>query len=432
MGNELAVVTPMPMVRGDDAGLDMSLARANAIVARQEGLRALVMEVLKDGTDYGEIPGTKKKCMMQSGAQKVAAFCDARSESEVQYVELPNGHCDIRVTCRLLHRATGAVVESGHGSCSTMEKKYRYRTAQRICPECRKDTIKISKQPGSIGDFYCFAKIGGCGAKFPKDDPDIAGQEQGQVENEDIYDVRNTVLKMADKRAYVAAVLRLAGLSDYFTQDMDEVAHEHTETVEREQKAARVRNAKPEQPSEAANEQAGYEAEQLKADQDTVKQFVAQQRRKVIDAQKDDSAFKDQLDELWKTICSEHLSRLDMKNADNAKREQMLRQFQLDAGRLVASFVDEVPFADTPKEATAPKKARSAPKSATKPEPAPAPTDAVIAAPDQQGAAFIAMLDADADFREHYEKQYDYYLREAYPRNEAHDLAYIDATKASN
>jgi hypothetical protein len=42
------------------------------------------------------------------------------------------------------------------------------------------------------------------------------------VKNPDVSDLVNTILKMADKRALVAATLIATGLSEYFTQDMDD------------------------------------------------------------------------------------------------------------------------------------------------------------------------------------------------------------------
>jgi hypothetical protein len=53
--------------------------------------------------------------------------------------------------------------------------------------------------------YFCWRKKDGCGALFPLGDKAIENQEVGRVENPDIADTYNTVLKMAKKRAQVDA-----------------------------------------------------------------------------------------------------------------------------------------------------------------------------------------------------------------------------------
>jgi uncharacterized protein (UPF0212 family) len=119
-----------------------------------------------------------------------------------------------------LHRGE-RLIASADGSCNSWEKKYRYRKAERVCPVCGQPAI-IKGKADYGGGFLCFAKKGGCGAKFPDDAPEIVGQEVGQVKNPDAAEQVNTILKMAQKRALVAAVLIATNASDYFTQDLDD------------------------------------------------------------------------------------------------------------------------------------------------------------------------------------------------------------------
>jgi hypothetical protein len=49
---------------------------------------------------------------------------------------------------------------------------------------------------------------------------DSSGKKYNNVENEDIADVYNTVLKMAKKRAQIDATLTVTGAADMFTQDL--------------------------------------------------------------------------------------------------------------------------------------------------------------------------------------------------------------------
>src|SRR5690606_9819605 len=126
------------------------------------------------------------------------------------------------VRCRLHHAPTGALLGSGMGSCSTRESKYAYRKSERKCPQCDKETIIKGKEEYG-GGWLCFAKRGGCGAKFGDKDPKITGQVVGRIEKPDVYDQHNTVLKMAIKRAHVAAILFVTCASEIFTQDVEDM-----------------------------------------------------------------------------------------------------------------------------------------------------------------------------------------------------------------
>ena len=108
------------------------------------------------------------------------------------------------------------------GSCSTREAKYAYRKAARKCPQCQAEAIIKGKEEFG-GGWVCFKKKGGCGAKFPDDDVAITGQSEGRMPNDDVADQYNTVLKMANKRSLVAAVLNATAASDIFTQDIEDM-----------------------------------------------------------------------------------------------------------------------------------------------------------------------------------------------------------------
>jgi len=69
-------------------------------------------------------------------------------------------------------------------------------------------------------EFYCWLKIGGCGARFAPNYEAIASQKIGQVANAEIFDQVNTLQKMAQKRALIGAVLLATSASEFFTQDV--------------------------------------------------------------------------------------------------------------------------------------------------------------------------------------------------------------------
>lgn len=185
-------------------------------------LRQLCKDALKVNLDFGVIPGTNgKNVLLLPGAQKIALYFNAAPTYSVVEKDFQNGHAEFRVTCQLVHRGNGHVIGEGLGSCSTMESKYRFRKAERVCPECSKPAI-IKGKTEYGGGWLCFKKKGGCGAKFADNAEAITSQPDGKTENENIHDVRNTVLKMAKKRAIVDAALSLGCASELFTQDLEE------------------------------------------------------------------------------------------------------------------------------------------------------------------------------------------------------------------
>lgn len=192
-------------------------------IKRRKNLITEVMrDVMIEGQHYGKIPGTNNKSLLKSGAEMIGMTFRLSPHFSVDTRELERGHREYSVQCTLT-AVDGTIAAVGLGLCSTMEAKYRYRYKQRTCPSCHQETVRKSKQ-GS-GGFYCWDKLGGCGKTFKSDDRQITNQRLGKVENEDISDQMNTVLKMAVKRSHVAAILFATGASDMFIQEEEAPAN---------------------------------------------------------------------------------------------------------------------------------------------------------------------------------------------------------------
>jgi hypothetical protein len=198
---------------------------AEGITNALEGLRAIrtfVKQQFKEGVDFGIIPGCgPKPTLFLPGAQKAMMYFNSRPKRTIERVDLGGGHVEYIITTKIVSRATKEYIGEGLGCCSTMESKYRYRKAERVCPKCGQPAI-INGKAEYGGGYVCFHKKGGCGAKFGKGDRSIEGQPQGNSENPDLYDVHNTVLKMGKKRADVDAAMTLGCLSELFTQDIED------------------------------------------------------------------------------------------------------------------------------------------------------------------------------------------------------------------
>lgn len=208
------VQVPQSIVKTDNLDICQVKERADLI-------QDLLKSVMVEGEHYGKIPGVSKNILFKAGAEKIGMVFRINPTYTVKQIDYDNFHRENQVTCTLTH-VNGVFVGQGVGSCSTLESKYRYRNAQRICPTCGVAAIIKGKEQYG-GGWVCYKKKNGCGAKYTDDDKLITSQEVGRVENPDIPDLWNTVLKMAKKRAHVDAVITATGASDIFTQDLDPV-----------------------------------------------------------------------------------------------------------------------------------------------------------------------------------------------------------------
>lgn len=190
----------------------------------QEVMRDVMIGPSKDnpaGVHYGTVPGTDKPSLYKAGAEKLCLVFRLAPEYDIVEKEHNGDHLTITSKCTLTHIPTGQKFGSALGSCSTMETKYAYRKGSRVCPECSSTAI-IKGKAEYGGGWLCYKPKGGCGAKFPDGDKSIEKQEVGRIANEDKADQYNTVLKMSNKRALLAAVLNATAASDIFSQDLVE------------------------------------------------------------------------------------------------------------------------------------------------------------------------------------------------------------------
>lgn len=228
------------------------------VVAQVEKIQHIMHRAMKAGEHYGVIPGTNSKpSLLKPGAEKLCLTfrLDPQYSSTEQY---DGPHLTVKSTCTLYYIPAGLRLGSGEGSCSTKESKYAFRYANRTCPKCGKEAI-IQGKAEYGGGWVCFKKKDGCGTKFKDGDTQIETQVTGRVANDALADQYNTILKMSNKRALVAAVLNVTAASDIFTQDLEDLPTSTGEVVEGE-----VTSAAPPPPPQPSAE--SEEREHLIAD----------------------------------------------------------------------------------------------------------------------------------------------------------------------
>ncbi|MBC8386590.1 MAG: hypothetical protein H8E13_00860 [Actinobacteria bacterium] len=120
---------------------------------------------LVEGQDYGTIPGVSKPSLWKSGAEKINFIFNLVPKFEILKAKEYEEEYSYKISCNLVNRNSGRFMGSGLGFCSSREKKYR---------------------------------------------------------SSDPVDIANTIIKMADKRAYIDATLKSTMASFLFTQDLED------------------------------------------------------------------------------------------------------------------------------------------------------------------------------------------------------------------
>jgi len=187
MTTELVAAIPPPQT------LMKPIATPQQLIAYHGDMINIIQKALKEGTDYGVIPGTKKPTLYKAGAERINIAFGTHPRYELVEKEINHNYENIYYDkykkknetsfglyryvykCRIT-KADGQIVAEGEGVCSSLEAKY------------------ISR---------------------PRDS-------------------ENTVCKMSQKRAFMAATLHAFGLSDQFTQDLDD----HVEAMSTAEKAS--------------------------------------------------------------------------------------------------------------------------------------------------------------------------------------------------
>ncbi len=198
-------------------------------------IQAVMKSVMHEGTHFGTIPGIKTKFLWKPGAEKLCMtfrLIPKFTLFRTLHAEFP-GHVTYEVSCELYHGPTNVKVGEGLGICSTLEKKYRYRNEnlptgvevpKAWWNERKAENLpKILKNSGVEPMTSAAMKKAGLELGTGKIDGKFQIVYTKKIENPDIADVYNTVIKMAKKRAMVDATITALSVGDMFTQDPDAV-----------------------------------------------------------------------------------------------------------------------------------------------------------------------------------------------------------------
>jgi len=172
------------------------------VQAQRSAIVQLMQHAMKEGQDYGTIPGTGKPTLFKPGSEKLMSLFHLAGEPIVEDLSTPD-MMRFRVMVRITEVGSGRYLGSGLGEASSAEEKYQWRAS--VCDEEFDETPKDRRRK-----------------KWRKSNNGAYAVKQVRTNMED---AANTVLKMAKKRAQIDAVLTVTAASEVFAQDLeDEVA----------------------------------------------------------------------------------------------------------------------------------------------------------------------------------------------------------------
>lgn len=202
MGGEL-IIPQNSIAEPSFSAMEMK-NRLDGMVQKLDLMQEFFQKVMIKGQDYGTIPGTPKPTLLKPGAEKLNELYNyAPTVKDInEEKDMYNGFYRARVEIAIVERRSGTTVAEGVGEANSYEGRYRWRWVY------EKDL-----PPGISADSCVFKEYKGQHGPYRK----------YRIENDDMFSMWNTVLKMAKKRALVDATLSATRSAGIFTQDAEEM-----------------------------------------------------------------------------------------------------------------------------------------------------------------------------------------------------------------
>lgn len=212
--------------------------------------------ILKMDLDYGVIPGTPKPSLYKPGAEKLRFVYGLSAEQDCieKVADIDRPYIDYTYRCTIKSKQ-GQILAQCEGSCNSMEPKFGYtwKTIDKL-----PNSIDISKLPCKLArkrftEFDFAIQKGETTGPYGKSAEywnkwrlairtGIAKKQSVQrlgkgmdewemnetvtlyrIINPNVISMKNTIMKMAQKRAFVGAILLATGASEFYTQDIEDM-----------------------------------------------------------------------------------------------------------------------------------------------------------------------------------------------------------------
>jgi len=167
-----------------------------------ENYDAFIDSQLKNDIDFGIIPGVKKPSLLKPGAEKLEKLMFLTHKKDCVDKTEEKGYVSYTYRTTIYDR-NGNIKSTCEGTCNSKEKKYRYTTVyeNKATEEQKQKGVLEERNSKNGGRFKVYV-----------------------IERDDAFDIQNTIMKMAQKRSYVGAILEATNSSGRFTQDVEDDA----------------------------------------------------------------------------------------------------------------------------------------------------------------------------------------------------------------
>lgn len=213
--------------------------------------------LLKQEHDYGIIPGTPKPTLYKAGAEKLRFVYGLGVEFTCieKTVDTDKPFIDYTYSCSIKNK-TGQVLAQCEGNCNSLEPKFGYlwKTINELPTGTDISNLPTKTTGKKLMEFDFAINKGETSGQYGKSqeywDNWIDAIQSGRAKqinkkskagkdlvaweldetvtvyrilNPDVIGVKNTIMKMAQKRAFVGAILLATGASEFFTQDIEDM-----------------------------------------------------------------------------------------------------------------------------------------------------------------------------------------------------------------
>ena len=208
--------------------------------------------ILRKDVDFGVITGVEKPSLLKPGAEKlrVAYSLTVLMDEVDKTIDFDRGYIDYTYKATVKTKE-GQIIAQCEGSFNSWEPKTRYLWVKEneIPADTDKSTLKVRESSISEFDFAInkgetsgqYGKPAEYWQKFrdaikngsakkisrkTKNGESPAWEISSKlyrIQNPDIFGLKNTIQKMAQKRAFVGAMLIATGASEFYTQDVEDM-----------------------------------------------------------------------------------------------------------------------------------------------------------------------------------------------------------------
>ncbi len=197
-------------------------------------------EIMKDKLDYWIIPGVSKPSLFKPWAEKLRLVYGLQVfiEKTGETLDIDRDFYDVNYMATVKDK-NGLVLGMCEWSCNTMEDRYNFsswKDVSKPMKDWKQDDLEIER-----------LKAEGLG-KRKRGNSGWIWQQREQVKSWKLTH-KNTIQKMAQKRAYVGAILNATWASEFYTQDVEDMNIGCAEVIEvkeeKNQTSAPVQTSSP-------------------------------------------------------------------------------------------------------------------------------------------------------------------------------------------